>query len=81
MTRLLLGDTLIAAGEPERALELVRGVGWAAMRLRILAAERYESGGDHVRAADAWRVVVGLNPRDVRAKRQLAEAEQKATGP
>jgi len=81
VTRLLLSDALIGASDPDRALELVRGAGWAEMRLKILVWERYESQGDYVRAADAWRVVVGLDPTDSRAKRQLAEAEDKAMRP
>ena len=80
VTRLLLGDALIATGDPEGALEVVRGLEWVDMRLRMLALERYESTEQYRRAADAWRVVVGLNPGDGRARRQLAQAEEQAAG-
>jgi O-antigen ligase len=81
VTRLLLGDALIATGDPQGALEIVRGVEWAETRLRITALERYESMGDHRRAADTWRVIVGLDPSDENARQRLAEAEAKAEGP
>jgi len=81
VTRILLGDALIATGDPQRALEIIQGVERAEMRLRILALERYESMGDYRRAADTWRVIVGLDPGDENARQRLAEAQAKTEEP
>ena len=81
VTRLLLSDALIATGDPQRALEIVQSVERAEMRLRILALERYESRSDYRRAADTWRVIVGLDPGDENARQQLAEAQAKTEEP
>jgi O-antigen ligase len=77
VTRLLLSDALIAAGDPEGALGAVRGVAWADGRLVGQAWDRYWRVGDYLRAADTWRVIVGLRPWDDAARRQLAQAEDR----
>lgn len=62
ITRLLLGDALVAAGQPEAAADTVRGLNWAEMRLRGHAWYRYWLDKDYRRAADAWTTAIMLNP-------------------
>jgi predicted Zn-dependent protease len=81
VTRLLLGDALVAAGKVEQAVDVVRGLEWAERRLDGLAWDRYWLGEDYARAADAWRAVVGLNPGNERAVHAIVEAEAKTKSP
>jgi tetratricopeptide (TPR) repeat protein len=81
VTRILLSDALIATGDPERALELVRGTDWAEMRLVVQAWDRYWWAGDYQRASDAWHVIVGLDPSNESARRWLTEAQAKVGQP
>jgi len=81
VTRLLLGDALIAAGDPDGALDVVRGTRWADTRLLGQAWDRYWWAGDYRRAADAWRVIVGLDPSDENARQWLAEARARTEEP
>jgi O-antigen ligase len=75
VTRLLLGDALVAVGEVEAGVEIVRGLKWAEDRLEGQAWSRYWVNGDYRRAADAWRAVVKLNPENERAVGAIAAAE------
>jgi O-antigen ligase len=81
VTRLLLGDALVAAGDVAQGVAVVRGLEWAEGRLDFQGWYRYWLGGEYGRAADAWRAVVQLNPENHRAARSVAEAEAKAERP
>jgi len=78
VTRLLLGDALVAAGDVEAGVKVVRGLEWAEGRLDGQAWYRYWVGKDYRRAADAWRAVVKLNPRNERAAHSITAAEERA---
>ncbi|MBN1979694.1 MAG: tetratricopeptide repeat protein [Anaerolineae bacterium] len=78
VTRLLLGDALVATGQTEEAAEVVRGLEWAESRLAHLAWYRYWQNEDYQRAADAWGAVLLLNPDNQRAKQAQLEAERLA---
>jgi predicted Zn-dependent protease len=78
VTRLLLGDALIATGKVEAGVELVRGLAWAEGRLDLQAWYRYWVNGDYHRAADAWRAVAQLNPENSHAIYWIKEAEARA---
>jgi hypothetical protein len=75
VTRLLLGDALVASGRAEEAAEVVRGLEWAEGRLMFQGGYRYWPGQDYRRTADVCRAVLLLNPANEWAVRQLAEAE------
>ena len=77
VTRLLYGDALVAAGQPERAAEVVRGLTWAQPRLLGQAWSRYWQGQDYRRAADAWATVLLLDPSNTTATESRAEAEKR----
>jgi hypothetical protein len=76
VTRMLLGDALVATGQIKRAAETVRGLEWAESRLLVQAFYRYWPSGDYVRAADAWGAVVLLNPDNEQAAQWQAKAEK-----
>jgi len=78
VTRLLLGDALVAAGDVEAGVKVVRGLKWAEGRLDGQAWYRYWVGKDYRRAADAWRAVVKLNPKNERAAHSITAAEERA---
>ena len=78
VTRLLLGDALVAAGQIEQAARTVRGLEWAESRLLTQAWYRYWVNGDYPRAADAWGTVVLLDPGNDHAVQMQAEALKKA---
>jgi hypothetical protein len=81
VTRLLLGDGLVATGQVERAAETVRGLTWAEMRLAGQAWYRYWVNEDYHRAADAWEAVTLLNPdRKEELATWQAQAEARASG-
>ena len=76
VTRLLYGDALVAAGQPERAAEVIRGLARAETRLLLQAWARYWAARDYRRAANAWATVVLLNPDNKDAADSRAEAEK-----
>ena len=78
-TRMLLGDAYIANGQPDAAAQVLKGLPWATSRLSLQAPFRYERAGDYRRAADAWSVVVQLNPNDAAAASAFATALSKVT--
>jgi O-antigen ligase len=78
VTRLVLGDALVAMGDVDRGVQVVRGLKWAEGRLDGQAWYRYWLGEDYGRAADAWRAVVELNPRNDRARHSITAAESRA---
>jgi tetratricopeptide (TPR) repeat protein len=75
ITRLLLGDALVAAGRAEEAAEEVRGLEWAEGRLMFQGGYRYWPEQDYRRTADVCRAVLLLNPANEWALSHLAEAE------
>jgi tetratricopeptide (TPR) repeat protein len=77
VTRMLLGDALAATGEPQAAAQVVRGIPWVGGRLAGQAWYRYWLGEDYARAADAWQVVLLLNPGDEGALHGLQEARKR----
>lgn len=78
VTRLLLSDALVAAGQIEEAAELARGLDRAEDRLRGQAWYRYWVNEDYRRAAYAWRTVLALDPTDGGSAYWLSEAERLA---
>jgi hypothetical protein len=81
VTRLLLGDALVANGRPAEAAQVVGGLSWAEDRLEGQAQARYWVYGDYQRAADAWRATAVLNPGDADTARRAKEAEERAGRP
>jgi O-antigen ligase len=63
VTRLLLGDALVAVGQVEEAVEVVRGLAWARDRFMQQAYYRYARGGDSKRSAAAWSAAAALGPQ------------------
>ncbi len=76
-SRLLFGDALLANGEIQTAADTIKGLTWAEDRLMGAAWYRYWVKGDVQRAADAWRLVLLLNPDNPDAGYWLKEAEAK----
>lgn len=79
VTRLVLGDALVAQGRIEEAARVVRGLERAQARLEGQAFYKYERQGDWQRAAYAWRTVLALDPGNHRARSaaEITEAEAK----
>ena len=75
VTRLLLGDALVANGRVEQAAEVVGGLEWGESRLGHQAWYRYWHNQDYRRAADAWHTLTLLDPDDTGAAYWQAEAE------
>lgn len=73
VTRLLLGDALVAAGQSDLAAELLRGLTWAKARLEGQAWSRYWVAGDKERAYYAWRTALALDPEDKGLQNKVAE--------
>jgi O-antigen ligase len=78
VTRLLLGDALVATGDVEGGVEVVRGFGSAAERLHGQGWARYWLGEDYVRAADAWRAALLLDPGNEWLIGAIKVAEERA---
>lgn len=81
VTRLLLGDALVATGQVENAAQVVSGLRWAADRLAGQAWYRYWMAEDYRRAADAWRAVALLDPTSPDPAHWIAEAEKRVATP
>lgn len=78
VTRLLLGDALVATGDVERAAETIRGLTWAHSRLlgqgwAYYVDERWQQ------AHDAWQTALLLDPDDEHSQYWRAEAEKRMT--
>jgi O-antigen ligase len=78
VTRLLLGDALVAHGRIEEAADIVEGLARADERLEGQAWYRYWLGEDWRRAAYAWRAILILDPDNARARQRAEQAEAKA---
>ena len=76
VTRMLLGDALVANGEPEMAVEVLRGLPWAESRLLGQAWSRYWVHERWDQAASAWKAIVLLNPANRDAAARVVEAER-----
>jgi len=61
VTRLLLGDALVAMGQVDVAVQVVRGLRWAKSRLEGQAWSRYQVYGDTQRARYAWQAASSLS--------------------
>jgi predicted Zn-dependent protease len=81
VTRLSLGEALVATGQVEAGVRVVRGIKWAERRFEGQAWYRYWVGEDYVRAADAWRANLILDPASEYTKRRFKEAEERAKIP
>lgn len=80
VTRLLMGDALVAGGRVDEAAEVIAGLTWAQVRLEGQAWDRYWVHDDFVRAAYAWRTVALLQPKNAEGALQRArEAEMRAS--
>ncbi|MBN1400112.1 MAG: tetratricopeptide repeat protein [Anaerolineae bacterium] len=75
-TRLVLGDALVAAGEVERAVAVLRDLHWAKSRLQGQAWSRYEVHGDRQRTYYAWKAASLLDLTDMGLKQKVAEFEK-----
>jgi hypothetical protein len=78
VTRLLLGDALVAQGRVEEAAAMVRGLEWAESRLGGQVWYRYWVNEDWQRVAYAWRAVLLLDPENAHAGEWIERAEEKA---
>jgi len=78
ITRLLLGDALVAQGRVEEAAAVARGLEWAESRLNGQAWYRYWVNEDWQRAAYALRAVLLLDPENAYAGGWIESAEEKA---
>jgi tetratricopeptide (TPR) repeat protein len=79
VTRLLLGDVLVAYGRVDEATEVIAGLTWAQARMDGQAWNRYWDRDDFVRAAFAWRTIALLQPEYAEGALQRArEAEWRA---
>jgi len=78
LTRLLLGDALVAQGQVEGAAGVAQGLEWAESRLSGQAWYRYWVNEDWQRAAYALRAVLLLDPQDAYAGSWVEQAEERA---
>ncbi|MBN1875864.1 MAG: O-antigen ligase family protein [Anaerolineae bacterium] len=79
VTRLLLGDALVALGRVEEAAAVIAGLTWAQVRMEGQAQDRYWRSNDFARAAYAWRAVALVQPAYAeRALQKAQEAEKQA---
>ncbi len=74
-TRLIYGDALVAAGQPDRAADILQGASWAGGRLAGQGWARYWERGDAPRAVFAWEAALMLDPGNTDAAAWLAAAK------
>jgi O-antigen ligase len=77
VTRLVLGEALVAQGRVDQAVSVVRGLERAATRFDGQAFYRYWTSQDWQRAAYAWRAVLRLDPENERVRKSVEYAEEK----
>ena len=80
VTRLVLGDALVAHGHVQEAAQIICGLERARSRLQS-QAWAFSQADDWQRTAYAWQTVVALDPDDVGARAAAARAEEKAAQP
>jgi len=73
-TRLIYGDALVAAGQPDQAAGVLQEISWAADRLAGQGWARYWNQGDAGRAISAWQAALELDPENHDAEIWLANA-------
>ncbi len=79
VTRLLLGDVLVAQGKIEEAVSVIYGLTWALPRMEGQAWGRYWVNEDWERAAHAWWATAMLDPGDgAESAKKAQEAERRA---
>ena len=78
VTRLLLGDALVAQGQVEEAAAVVQGLERSKGRLNGQAWYRYWINEDWQRAAYTWQAVLLLDPQDAYAGAWVEQAEERA---
>lgn len=76
VTRLLLGDALVALGHVEEAAETVRGLKWAKSRLDGQAWSRYWVRGQREQAYFAWKTASLLDPEDAALRSRVSDLER-----
>ncbi len=76
-TRLLLGDSLVATGNVDLAVEIVRDQKFAKDRLAGQAWSRYWEAGRWKQALSAWQAVLALDPTDANAAYWIEQAEER----
>lgn len=76
VTRLLMGDALIANGQPQAAAEIIKGLPWAQSRLEGQAWSRYAAQRDWQREAYVWQTVLILNPDHAGARQRLIALQE-----
>jgi len=81
VTRLLYSDSLVANGQVEKAVQLVRGLRWAEGRLWGQGWYRYWLNSDYQRALYAWEAVLMLNPENQMAAYWREEARRLLASP
>ena len=77
VTRLVLGEALVAQGHVDQGASTVRGLDRAAGRFDGQAYYRYWVSEDWQRAAYAWRAVLQLDPENERVRKSVEYAEEK----
>lgn len=80
VTRLVLGDALVAQGRIEEAAALVKGLEFANSRLQGQAS-LYRKKGDWQRVVYALRTVLVLDPGNERVRNAAVRAERKTVEP
>jgi cytochrome c-type biogenesis protein CcmH/NrfG len=78
VTRLVLGDALVAQGLTEEAAKLVVGLEFSESRLEGQAYYRYQRNGDWERAAHVYRTLLALDPGNARLRQAVERAEAQA---
>jgi putative inorganic carbon (hco3(-)) transporter len=80
ITRLLLGDALVALGKVEEGISVLHGLTWALPRMEGQAWSRYWVNEKWEQAAYAYWAAAMLDPKDgASAAKKAQEAERRAT--
>ena len=76
ITRMLMGDALVAQGDLQAGAEIVRGLPHATGRLNTQAWYRYYRQADYARATNAYQAVLVLDPDNSHALNGLQAIPQ-----
>lgn len=76
-TRLLLGDSLVATGDVDQAVDVIHGLTFAKERLASQAWSRYWVHDRPEQAIYAWQAVLALDPTNANAVYWIERAEQR----
>jgi hypothetical protein len=77
VTRLVLGDALLAQGRVDEAVSVVRGLEQAERRWVDQAYYRYWINEDWQRAAYVWQAVLDLDPENAGVRQAVQRAEER----